>query len=153
MKQIQKTLQCVRVCLPLSNSTSGSTEASSYLAQCLKSADQLAEFLPGATLPAQVLIMTAQEIIHERRARKAEKLRIEVIADAQYEKNRKEEARQHDLVITSALATLSGPSRIRYIASLSPEDRIRFASKQEQRECIDLRKSCVTTYDVVHFRP
>jgi delta 1-pyrroline-5-carboxylate dehydrogenase len=125
----------------------GLSSASSYLAQCFKSADQLKVFLPGATLPAQVLITATQEIIRERQLRKAEKLRNEAVAEAQYDKKRKEDARQHDLAITTSLVTLSGPSRIRYIASLAPEDRIRFASKQEQREGVDLRKSCVTTYN------
>jgi len=125
----------------------GLSEASAYLAQCFKSPDQLEQFLNRATLPAQVLITSAQDIIRARQIRKVEKLRKEAKAEANDERMRKEEARRHDLVITDALTTLSGLARIRYIASLSPEDRIRFASKQEQRECVDLRKSCVTTYN------
>lgn len=124
----------------------GSDPAVDYLAQAFTAVEELERVLPGATLPTRVLVESAQNIIRDRKARKAIKLKAESEAAAEGRRQLAEEARIRDQEISENLAALTDPGqRIRYIASLAPEDRVRFASKQEQRACIELRKQCVTT--------
>jgi hypothetical protein len=130
----------------------GRSQAAVFLADAIPDLALLRRFDADDSFPMKCLIEEAIKILLDRKARKTEARALQAAESHLNHMAQVNAEKQRIDSLEASLSSAKSPDqRLRILVALSPEDRKKYGSKEEQKACIEFRKSCLLTSKAQEF--